>query len=225
MNMSRCNILKGLLSALIMSGATACSDGNDGYNDRILYSSIVTVGNSVVGSGTTFTFQRYDDSPLITLTAPNTVIDSSHSGRRALLYYYPESGDPYSSGVITVRSLGVINCDTAIIRPIERYHWDRNAIFLNSIWRTGTYLNLRMRADYSPEPRYFGLVVDSLTLTDPWPEAYVMHDLNGAPDNYLRESYASFDISKVWNMPGCQGLRVHVNDSNLSRELYEFSKN
>ena len=76
MNMSRCNILKGLLSALIMSGATACSDGNDGYNDRILYSSIVTVGNSVVGSGTTFTFQRYDDSPLITLTAPNTVIDS-----------------------------------------------------------------------------------------------------------------------------------------------------
>ena len=82
-----------------------------------------------------------------------------------------------------------------------------------------------MRADYSPEPRYFGLVVDSLTLTDPWPEAYVMHDLNGAPDNYLRESYASFDISKVWNMPGCQGLRVHVNDSNLSRELYEFSKN
>jgi hypothetical protein len=92
------------------------------------------------------------------------------------------------------------------------------------MWRTGNYLNLRMRVDYSETARYFGLVVDSLTLNDAEPEVYLLHNLNGAPDNYLREAYASFDISKVWGLPTCKGLRVHVNDTNLQKDIYEFSK-
>ena len=213
------------LSVLTMCvGAVACSSDDDKYNDRIMYSSIVTIASSGEGEGTVFTFRRYDDSPLITLTAPDRNVAKEHIGERALLYYYPESGDPYASGPITIRSLGAINCDTAIIRPISRYAWDKDAVFLNAIWRTGGYINLRMRADYSDKPRYFGLVVDSLTMTDPWPEAYLLHNLDGAPPNYLRESYASFDISKVWNQPGCKGLRIHVNDTNRPADIYEFPK-
>lgn len=216
--------LLSVASALLYASLSACSSDGDDYNHRILYSSIVTIDGSTEQQGTTFTFQRYDDSPLITLTASGLVVSKERVGDRALLYYYPESGDPYASGPVEVRSLGVINCDTAIIRPIERYRWDHDAVFLNAIWRTGEYINLRMRADYSDKPRYFGLVVDSLTLTDPWPELYLLHDLDGAPANYLRESYASFDISKVWRQTGCEGIRIHVNDSNLPTDIYVFAK-
>lgn len=212
------------IPAIIMSGVMASCSTDDDYNDRIFYSSIVTIQSTDEASGTVFTFQRYDDSPLITLTAAGRTVDKGRVGSRALLYYYPESGDPYASGPVEIRSLGAINCDTAIIRPIERYEWDHDAIFLNSIWRTGEYINLRMRAEYSDKPRYFGLVVDSLTMDNPWPEAYILHNLDGAPPGYLRESYASFDISKVWSLPGCLGLRIHVNDSNLPADTYEFPK-
>lgn len=209
---------------MIMSGAMASCSSDEGYNDRIFYSSIVTIESTDEAAGTVFSFQRYDDSPLITLTAPDRTVDKKRVGTRALLYYYPESGDPYASGRVEIRSLGAINCDTAIIRPIERYEWDHDAIFLNALWRTGEYINLRMRAEYSDKPRYFGLVVDSLTLDNPWPEAYILHNLDGAPPGYLRESYASFDISKVWRQPGCLGLRIHVNDSNLPADTYVFPK-
>jgi hypothetical protein len=212
-----------LPAAMLLSSVVACSS-DDSYNDKIFYSSIVTVESVDDDGDATFTFQRYDDSPMLTLTAQNTTVSKARVGKRVLLYYYPKSGEPYESGAVDVRSLSAINCDTAIIRPIERYNWDANGVYLYSMWRSGNYLNMRMRVDYSETARYFGLVVDSLTLNDAVPEVYLLHNLNGAPDNYLREAYASFDISKVWGLPTCKGLRVHVNDTNLQKDIYEFSK-
>ncbi len=216
--------IKHLISVSIVAvtTATACSD--DSYNDSIMLSDVVSIHAVDESEGTTFTFRRYDDSPVITLVDPSLKINAEYVGNRALLYYYPESGQAYESGSISVAGINIINSDTTIIRPISRYDWDASPIFLNSIWRSGEFLNFRMRLDYSEVPRYFGLVVDSLTLTDPEPQLYLVHDLNGAPDNFLRENYASFDITNVWNQPTCRAITVHVNDINLNNDTYKFSK-
>lgn len=217
--------LKATVAAALLAATVAsCGDEHQGYNDKISYAEIVTVAPMSADGLHTFTFRRRDDSPLITLTAAKLPSTAPKEGKRALLLYVPASGEPYASGAITVRSISTINTDTAIVRPIERYRWDANPVFLNSVWRTGDYLNFRFRADYSDRPRFFGLVVDSVTATEPWPKAYLMHNLNGAPQNYLRESYASFDISSVWQRPGCLGLEVHVADSNLPQDVYRFTK-
>lgn len=79
------------IPAIIMSGVMASCSTDDDYNDRIFYSSIVTIQSTDKASGTVFTFQRYDDSPLITLTAAGRTVDKGRVGSRALLYYYPES--------------------------------------------------------------------------------------------------------------------------------------
>lgn len=63
------------------------------------------------------------------------------------------------------------------------------------------YLNLRMKVEYSEKPRQFGLVVDSLTLKNPQPEVYLVHDKQGQPENYMMETYASFDMTNVWSLP------------------------
>lgn len=210
---------------LTLSAATmlcACSD--DDYNDRIMLSDLVSIQASDASTGTTFTFQRYDDSPVITLVDPKLNIQEELVGHRALLYYYPENGQAYESGNISTTGLNIVNSDTAVVRPIARYDWNASPVYLNSIWRSGKYLNFRMRLDYSDKPRHFGLVVDSLTLTDPEPQLYLVHNLNGAPENFLRECYASFDISKIWQQPTCESITVHIKDSNLNNDIYIFTK-
>lgn len=200
----------------------ACSD--DDYNDRIMLSDLVSIQASDASTGTTFTFQRYDDSPVITLVDPKLNIKEELVGHRALLYYYPENGQAYESGNISTTGLNIVNSDTTVVRPIARYDWNASPVYLNSIWRSGKYLNFRMRLDYSDKPRHFGLVVDSLTLTDPEPQLYLVHNLNGAPENFLRECYASFDISKIWQQPTCESITVHIKDSNLNNDIYIFTK-
>ncbi|MCM1505248.1 MAG: hypothetical protein NC127_08640 [Muribaculum sp.] len=211
-----------ILTALAIT-ATACSD--ESYNDRIMLSNLVSINSVDETEGTTFTFRRYDDSPIITLVDPKLRIKEDYVGARALLYYYPEGGQAYESGRISASGITIVNSDTTIVRPISRYNWDASPVFLNSVWRTGEFLNFRMRIDYSEQPRYFGLVVDSLTLTDPEPQLYLVHDLNGSPDNFLRENYASFDITNVWDQPTCRAIVVHVNDINLNKDIYKFTKN
>lgn len=200
----------------------SCSDDAES-NDQAFLSDIVTV-ESTGDSGSRFTFRRYGDSPLITLTAPGLRLDDKTVGRRVLLRYYPESGKPYTDGGIRPLAISAVNCDTTVIRPVERYDWNANAVFLNAIWRSGDYINVHLRAVYSDKPRYFSLMVDSLTLTAPVPQVYLVHNTLGAPDSYMREIYASFDITNVWGLPGCDGIEIHVNDSNLKKEIYKFNK-
>ena len=40
----------------------------------------------------------------------------------------------------------------------------------------------------------------------------------------MREVYASFDITNVWSRNGCDGIEIHVNDSNLKKDIYTFNK-
>lgn len=207
---------------LALSLASCSTDGGD-YAEQAFLSDIVTV-ESTGKTGSRFTFRRYGDSPLITLDDPGLTLKKEYVGTRVLLRYYPESGIPYTDSEIRAVGLTAINNDTTVIRPVERYDWNADAVFLNSIWRSGNYINVRMRAVYSDSPRYFSLMVDSLTLTDPVPQVYLVHNTLGAPDNYMREVYASFDISNVWDRPGCRSIEVHVNDSNLKKELYKFNK-
>ena len=201
----------------------ACGDDND-YSERAMLSDIVTIAETSGPDGAVFTFQRYDDSPEIRLVDPSLSLDDEVKGLRALLRYYPESGEPYTSGNIKARALSVINNDTTLIRPVAKYNWNATPVYLHSVWRSGEYLNLHVRVVYSDKPRHFNLLVDSLTLTEPVPQVYLVHDKLDAPDNFLMETYASFDISNVWSLPTCEAIEVHINDSNLKKEVYTFTK-
>ena len=40
----------------------------------------------------------------------------------------------------------------------------------------------------------------------------------------MMETYASFDMTNVWSLPTCQSIKVHVNDINLKKDVYIFTK-
>lgn len=215
-------VLAVVFPALVLS---SCNEDEGNPNTRMALYDIVTF-ESTGAEGSVFTFQKSGDSPLIKLDAIGFELDTEKVslGSRVLLGYYPKSGEAYVSGKIDVSGVGLINNDTTVVRPIERYDWQANPVYLYALWRTGKYLNLHARLEYSSEPRMFGLVVDSLTLDDEIPQLYVVHNLMGQPENFERETYASFDIENVWNRPGCQGITVYVEDLNLGQDEYTFMK-
>lgn len=221
-------LCRAVLIAVTMSAVvvmSSCRDQGDSFNHRVMYTQLVTVADTGAGgSDMKFTFRRFDDSPLITLTAPAMGLNEKALGQRALLYYYSPVGDPYAPGPVEVRGLSVVNTDTVKARHLERYNWDASPIWLNAIWRTGEYLNMRVRLDYSDKPRYLGLLLDSASMESSVPQLYLLHDLDGAPDNFLREAYLSFYIADLWNRPDLQGIDVHVNDINFKKDVYSFTK-
>lgn len=224
--------MKQLLVSLIsitslLVAISSCRNDDGPFNDQAALYDIVTFeGNKTAGA--VFSFQRYDDSPLITLTAPKTEIPLSTAkiGNRVILGYYPHSGKPYQTDNISVLSVSRINQDTLrIANPSELTGWDTTPVWLNSIWRSGKWINVYMRVDYSNEARVFNLSADSTTLDEPFIDLYLMHDLLDAPQKFSRRAYISVDISNVWQRPTCHGVRIFVNDKNRPQKAtYSFSK-
>ncbi len=203
----------------------ACNDDGP-YNEQIALYDIVTFeGNST--DGALFSFQRRDDSPLINLFAKGVNVngESVKQHDRMLIGYYPESGKAYTSGNISLISITPVNQDTLRIATKEGLvGWDADAVFLNSMWRSGKYINMYIRVDHSTESRDFSLTMDEATRNEEYPHLYLVHNLLDAPNNFTRRAYASFDISPIWNSESCKGVIIHINDSNLKTETYTFSK-
>lgn len=218
--------LKHILFIIVASILlVACSDDGP-YNEQIALYDIVTFeGNSA--DGALFSFQRRDDSPLINLFAKGVNIGGNNVKQydRMLIGYYPELGQPYTSGNISLISVTPVNQDTLrIATKNELIGWDADAVFLNSMWRSGKYINMYLRVDHSTENRDFSLTMDEATRNEEYPHLYLVHNLLDAPNNFTRRAYASFDISPIWNSESCKGVIIHINDSNLKTETYTFSK-
>lgn len=203
----------------------ACSDDGP-YSERAALYDLVTFDGNL-SQGATFSFQRRDDSPVITLTAKGVTLatDQVKQNERLLIGYYPESGEAYRSDNIQLIGVTKVNQDTLRYSPAEEIAgWDKDPVYLNSVWRSGKYLNMYMRVEYSSEGRLFRLVADESTLESEFPQLYLMHDLYDAPEKFTRRAYVSFDISSLWEKPEHKGIILHINDSNLETEIYTFTK-
>lgn len=219
------NRLFAAIVAVTMAVAlVSCRDEGGARNHDFMYSDIVTVASASDADGTVFTMQRYDDSPLVSYTARNWVASEKIVGQRVHLFYYTESDEPYVSGPIRIVSVRAITNGAVAEGNPDSPKWDADAVWLNSIWRTGKYMNLRMRLSYSDKPRYFGLIAEKATLDSEQPQLYLVHNLDGEPQSYLSEIYASFDMSFVWDRPTCRSVCIHVHDDNRPEQTYVFSK-
>lgn len=214
-----------LILTLLAIITTSCGDDIP-YNDRAALYDIVTF-DGAGEDGAMFSFRQINDSPIIHLVAHGITLDEkiAHKGQRLLIGYYPISGNAYVSDQIELIGYSQVNQNEVVITPSDKIaNWDKNPIWLNSIWRSGTFLNLNLRADQSGSSRRFELIADQSTINEPMPHLYIAHDLLGSPENYSRQIYASFDLSSVWNLNSCKGVIIHINDSNLEQDTYTFTK-
>lgn len=219
--MSRMSAMTHRLAALALVAllAAGCHDGDGPEAVAPVVSQIATYTGSS-GQGAVFAFRQVDDTPLVTLHTQYTGIDEEKHppGSRFYIRYVPAGGDPYASGEVTLKGLSRIN-DGALKQGdvlADYPDWGRDGVYVYSLWRSGSYINLHCRLTYDTEPRTFMLMADAATMGDAVPELYLVHRLASDANSHDRAYYASFDISKLWERPGCRGVRVHVANTNLT---------
>lgn len=211
--------------ALLAASCSVNDDTVDGPVQMSLSDIVTFDGNA--GGRARFSFQQVDDSPMVNLVAQGELkSDDLEEGDRLYIVYIPESGKPYTSGNITLRGASLINCgDVVETEMSEMADWNRDKVYVLSLWRSGTYVNLHCRLTFSKDPRIFRLSADPATLGSAYPDLYVHHELPAGTDNYDHNYYASWNMAAVWNLPTTEGVRVHVANSNMPQCIFEFRKN
>lgn len=215
------------LSALLF---TACG-GDDDENTDIIYTDIVTV-ESIDPSATTFTLRQDDDSPLVTLIyqgdinkglPDNTFVEDT----RIAISYIPKADKHYVNSTIELLSATNIYGGGAEVPVVSRTgmsDFDSNDISLNSLWRTGEYINAIFIATSGPNPKQCRMVVDAETLDDKFPCVYLVFK----PEQNLNMTqygfYMSYSLKDIFSRPSCGGVKVFFNDPNQAQKSVIFTK-
>lgn len=203
----------------------ACSD-NNGFDGPVemQYWDIATYEGPSSQGGSVFTFRQVNDSPVITLTS-SSALPKAEAGQRMAVRYIPESGKPYTSGPVRLLSASkVTQSDIATEWKDEYNDWARDKVYVYSIWRSGNYINVNVRLTYDTEPRTFCLAAAPGTLTSACPDVYLVHIMARETESHDRAYLASFDIGALWDRPSVSGLRIHVANSNLDKDIFTFKK-
>lgn len=220
-------VLSFLLAILASFVLTSCNDddGIDGPVEMELWDIVTYEGKGSDGKGSVFTLQQVDDSPLVTLTSTSGLQDIE-APTRLMIRYIPEGGEAYVSDRIQLLGASKINTGKAATEWKDDYdNWNRDKVFLYSAWRTGTYINFHLRLTYSKDPRIFNLVLDPDTRQSETPEFYLVHIMAEETDYHDRAYFASFDIGEIWNDPKTNGVKIHIADTNLNKDIFTFYKN
>lgn len=168
-----------------------------------------------------------ENAPDVLLTAPGAHIDESRvkQGESLLITYIPESGQANRSGEISLLSYHAINNSSMTTGDIADFPaWDRDQVYLISIWRAGEKIDMRCRLTYDTTPRRFMLMLDQSTASNDIPDLYVVHELSQPVESFDRNYYAAFDIREIWSQPSCRGVTVHIANSNLPQRRFTFMK-
>ena len=213
--------------AVVAMVAVSCQDDNDGtdvYTD-FRYDLVTYMGQEAEGA--TFEYLGQNDSTVVTLHSTLPQQEDLKMGRRVLLNYKVEDKPSASHWLVTVNgySTGVASDSLRYnTQPLDNYQM--HPIRLKSLWRTGSYINLRCEVEYTGKQRMLYLMMDKATHHADTVHCYLIHDLMDATSTYLwRSCYGSFYVGKVWQLESCRVLRVHVNDETYpDKQYYDFSK-
>lgn len=203
--------------------ASCRPDGVDGEVLMPLMDIATFEGNNAPGGCARFTVVRDGDEPAATLDASVALGEGWDAPQRVLIRYTIPSNLPYTSGQVALRGIAQVNQGTPEgLRPGEE--WWADPVYVYSIWRTGGYLNFHVGLPYCEQPRRFCVAADPATADGPVADLYLVHILpEGAPVSHDRSYYASYDISRIWASVS-EGVRVHVANSNLDKQIFTFSK-
>lgn len=219
-----CMLKHIIWSMLLLMTMTACGDDDyveygDFSYDMVTYSG-ENEGRSV------FTFQSYNDSPLITLYANNVGKPNMPVGQRLLLNYVVDEDLGNFSQRVTVNGYSKVNTDTVLVLKreiIDTLKMDN--MKLKSVWRTGNYLNIRCQLEYTEKPRRMFIATTGETDEEGLVECYQIQDLMGAATYYWLETYFSYYIEPVWSVAESKGIRYNVNDLTYPDvKYYDFLK-
>ncbi len=213
-----------LLGTFVALSVTSCNeDSGNTFPDETLYDIVTLVENN--DSGSVFEFRKDGDSPVITLTSTRKLSDEVKVGERLMIAYIPLSGVSYVSGSIELVGYRSVYNGPIVIGKSSDWKafrtYDQRLTWIN---RSGNYLNVSAEIYILSQPRTYELVLDETTLNDEYPVAYIVFEPDTNGDGTMHTGYASWDISSVWALGTCKGLKVRLSNLDGKNE-FVFEKN
>ncbi len=200
----------------------ACDKEEDIYG--ILYADMVTA-HTPKDKEAYFTYQPNDASVVDTLypqpaLSPGEVKD----GVRMLLQYRPIEQLAEHRQRIEVQVLSAIHFDT--LKAVSQEFLDKfpnDTLYLQSVWKTGDFLNVRYRVEYNNSPHSILLLTDKSELSSgDTLKLQLRHSRNDDPVGHWRSTYSSFNISAYRNHPYTT-IELYVNQVNFNYKYYYFN--
>lgn len=215
-----------ILGIMLVAMALAACSGDDHYDyGNFKYAMTTYLGDD--GSASSFTCYGHDDAPAVTLHGQHLGDTTLRSGDRVLLNYIEKGASGTSAQEVTVRGYSKVVTDALrMATTAQLAETPMDTIQLQSVWRTGSYINLRCKLRYTAAPRQLMLVVDQGTMAQSTVKCYLAHNTMGATSYYWAQAYMSFDVTAVWSRHTCKTLRVYLNDELYpATHYYDFIKN
>lgn len=207
----------------------ACSEkGSDEPHPATLYD-ICEVAQAGTATPTILHLYRPDSDEPVILTAPAGALGqpAPDPGTSIMAAYTPASGEPYTSGPVTLHRWATITNLTIQEAKTENdlQGWDNDPVWLLSAWRAGNKICMRLRLGYDTAPRRFALLLDPATLEDPIPTAYLYHSRPTDAPTFDRQYYVAIDITPIWSLPTTSSLRIRLaNSASPSLTTFLFQK-
>lgn len=212
---------------LTMPALQSCTDDDNGPN-TVYYTNIVTFDKNE-GPYMIYSYQKQNDSPLIELQARGNVDTKvlAEGSRTLITYSYADKDNVGGSGMINLLNIQHIYTDTVSVVPAVPVDFSETYKTV-ALQRSGIWLNLYCEVEYV-EPfraRKFTIVADESTLDDEIPQLYLGTTVSDAGVKSVdSRTYVSVNINKVWSLPTCKGVDVHVyNRDPAADDTYRFLK-
>lgn len=212
-----------LVTAATAMLTTGCREEGPEQVEATLYDIVCL--SEVTKQYTRFTLTKPGNDDVITYSI-NGALDTTHVkiGERLMLAYRTNNQAPYTSGFITPIGYSLITNDTITAGYIDDItDWNRDPVYLTSVWLSQHYLNLRARLPYDTRPRLLTVMIDSLTIDNDYPDCYLIHRLDEPVNTFDRSYYMSFDVSTLFELPDCRGFNLILNNSNMPIDTYTFT--
>lgn len=194
----------------------SCNSGSDDSTMQV--ANIVTFKGNYDGQSV-FTYQEMNDAPAVTIRANQTIDETKVKvGDRVYIIFNITAGTEITNNTVVdlLQALAVPTINTVIEnRPSD---WDTSTgLYVQTIFRSGTWLNLQALVPSSTTEMTFRLLADPQTINDGDVQLYLVYT-NKASD--MAESntptFASFNIADVWGLSSCTQITVNVVNTNYS---------
>lgn len=218
--------------AIAIVSLPACRDnGTPGGIENNIQQNMVTYLGDSLGLHL-FSYRAYEDSPEMTLIAKEFYAQKDVPvGNRTVLQYYDvtENIQSLKRDISIVTRIPTISDTLRNISSQSLNNLVSNPIKLQSIWRTGKYININTFLQVTDTVRRIGLLVElpSTPGTDKRTvSATFIDDIMNGRGYFYRQAYLSFNTEDFWREhSGCDTLRVYVNDLSFPEvKYYSFTR-
>lgn len=210
-------INKLLFAAVLSLAFFSCNeDTPDDGSQKEIYTDIVTLVKNDPGD-VAFTFRKLDDSPTITLRSANQLDPKFYAiGTRLVMSYLPSSETHYLSDDITIYGLATAigaGDPVAVVSPNGYAGWSSSFVNMNSIWRSGDYLNIVFTAESAPTPKKCVAVCDQTTIDSEYPEIHFIFEPESGNKVAEYAFYMSYSLADIYKDKNVKGVKVYFKDS------------